>query len=113
MITDSETLVSFEGMTNSTKYTEILRRRIVYWGKRLAGYFDLTHCRNSKLIKNFKLQNQINVLDLPGNSPDWNPIENLQDILKRRLGKMNCTTKECVLTSALNELFYGDEVQNT
>lgn len=107
-------LVPVQGMMNSTKYIEILRHRIVPFMQTFSGTFqhDLAPCHNSKLVKTFILENQINVLDWPGNSPDLNPIENLWNILKSRLGKMDCSTKERMITSAINVWFHDDEIKN-
>lgn len=106
-------LVPVQGMMNSTKYIEILRRSIVPFMQTFEGTFqhDLAPCHNSKLVKTFMLENQIKVLDWPGNSPDLNPIENLWNIMKRRLGKMDCTTKERMITNAIKVWFHDDEVK--
>jgi transposase len=39
------------------------------------------------------------MLDWPGNSPDMNPNENLWSKLKKRLGKMDCSTEERMVTN--------------
>ena len=59
------------------------------------GTFQHDHApsHNSKLIKNFTQENNVNILDWPVNSPDLNPIENLWSLVKRRLGKVECSTK--------------------
>jgi transposase len=55
----------------------------------LKGTFqhDLAPCHNSKAVKKFVQENEINMLDWPGNSSDMNPIENLWSIVKKRLGE--------------------------
>ena len=54
------------------------------------GTFQHDHilCHNSKLTKNFTQENNANVLDWPGNSPDLNPIKYLWRLVKRRVGKI-------------------------
>ena len=49
----------------------------------------------------------INVLDWPGISPNFNPIENLWSILKSRLQKLDCTTK-IKLEEAVIQVYHGD-----
>ena len=97
-------------MMNSSKYIEILQRKIVPLLQTFDGTFqhDLSACHNSKLFKTFMLANKMNLLDWPGNSPDLNSIENLWNILKRCLGKMDCTTKDRMITNAIKVWFHDD-----
>ena len=46
---------------------------------------DLAPCRAAKKVKKVFQENQMKVLEWPGNSPDLNPIENLRVIVKNRL----------------------------
>jgi transposase len=46
-----------------------------------------------KTVKKFIQENKIGMLNWPGNSPDMNPIENLWSMLKKRVGKMDCSTE--------------------
>lgn len=107
-------LVPIKGMMNSVKYIEILRHRIVPFMETFDGTFqhDLAPCHNSKLVQAFTRENNLKVLNWPGNSPDLNPIENLWHILKNRLAKMDCTTKEKMITSAIQVWFHDEEVKN-
>ena len=47
------------------------------------------HC--SKKVKKYFIDNNIMVLDWPGNSPDLNLIENLWALIKRRLLEHDCS----------------------
>lgn len=53
------------------------------------GSFQHYHapCHNSKLFKNFTKEQNLNVLNGPGNSSDLNPIEYLWSLVKRPLSK--------------------------
>uniref|UniRef100_A0A3Q3J3I1 Tc1-like transposase DDE domain-containing protein n=1 Tax=Monopterus albus TaxID=43700 RepID=A0A3Q3J3I1_MONAL len=82
-----------EGMMRSPQYIEILRRKVAPELIKLfpdgSGVFqqDLAPCHTSKQVKNFFEENHINTLDWPGNSPDLNPIENLD--LRVAAGRRN------------------------
>ena len=60
----------------------------------LHGCADLAPCHTSKKVTKFFADNDIRVLEWPGNSPDLNPIENLWAIIKQRLRGKDCTTIE-------------------
>ena len=91
-------LVVIEGMMNTDKYIDVLKRRAFPDLKRAFpgenGIFqqDLAPCHSSRKTVKFFQENQVSVLDWPGNSPDLNPIENLWAIVKCRLRKTDCTT---------------------
>ncbi|GIX98267.1 DDE_3 domain-containing protein [Caerostris darwini] len=90
-------LVPDEEMMDSQKYTSILQDKIGPFMQTFAGGIgvfqrDLTSCHTIKLITKF-LQEKLTVLDWPGNSTDVNRIENLSSIVKRRVSKMDCSTK--------------------
>lgn len=109
-----EALVPVEGMMNGDKYLEIVRSRVIPLLQKLypdnSGIFqqDLAPCHTSKKVKTFFRQNGLKTLDWPGNSPDLNPIENLWSICKGRLRKMDCTTKDKMI-SALLKIWFRDE----
>jgi transposase len=51
-------------------------------------------CHVSKLAKRFFVDQHIQLLDWPANSPDLNPIENIWGILKEGVRKRNPQTKD-------------------
>ena len=72
-----------EGMMNSEKYLDVLTKKVIPKMVRKfpegSGIFqqDLAPCHTSRKVKNFINLHNISVLDWPGNSPDFHPIENL------------------------------------
>ncbi len=49
---------------------------------------DNAPCHRASIVSRFFQEENIQVLDWPGNSPDINPIENAWFILKRKVGQM-------------------------
>jgi transposase len=68
-------------------------------------------CQNSKAVNEFIQENKISMLDWPCNSPDMNSIGNLWDMLKKHLGKMDCSTEEWVVTNVTKVWFHGSRVE--
>ena len=106
-------LCRVDGMMNSGKYLNVLSDIVVPNMTKLfpdnSGIFqqDLAPCHTSKQVKEFFKENNLNVLEWPGNSPDLNPIENLWAIPKLRLRNHDCTTL-AKLHEVVFELWYND-----
>ncbi|CAG9832697.1 unnamed protein product [Diabrotica balteata] len=107
-------LVPIEGMMSSQKYKSMLEK---YLDKQLqksqpqGGAIlqqDSAPCHKSNEMMAFFKDKKINVLDLPGNSPDLNHFENLWAICKARLRKIDCTTKTKMIEAAI-QVWYRDE----
>ena len=107
-----------EGMMNSQKYIEILRRRVIPEMTKSFpesdGIFqqDKAPCHTSKAVKKFAEENRLKILDWPGNSPDINPIENLWAIIKKRLRRKDCTTKTKLIQAIIEVWFHDEEIRN-
>ena len=114
MTNSTGNLISLKGMINSVKCIEILLSKIVPFMETFDSTFqhDLVPCHTSKFVQTFMQENKIKVLDWPGNSPDWNSIENLWHILKKRLAKMNCTSAEQMIENAMQVWFHDDDVKS-
>ena len=52
------------------------------------------------------------VLEWPGNTPGFNPIEHLWYIVKNSLRKQDRTTKTQLIQSVIHIWFHDDEIEN-
>jgi transposase len=69
---------------------------------------DGAPCHTAKKVKAFLKENNVSVMDWPGNSPDLNPIENLWAIMKRRLKKLPNITSLPLLMRAIKIMWTRD-----
>jgi transposase len=89
---------------------EILKSRVLPFlptfadGKETFQH-DLVPCHSSKAVKKFIQENKISMLEWPGNFPDMNAIEKLWSTVKKRLGKVDCSTEERTVTSVTESVF--------
>ena len=98
---------------SSDKYIDVFENKVIpdiRWAfPDGGGVFqqDLAPCHSSKKVKTIFRKYKSNVLEWLGNSPDFNPIENLWAITKLRLQKLNCTTMT-KLIKAIIQVCYRD-----
>jgi transposase len=96
---------------NGERYLEMLRDKLLPWMSRLGAtkfLQDGAPCHKSKKVMAFFEQNDIDVMDWPGNSPDLNPIENLWAIMKAKLKKDASITSLPLLMKAIKLIWVKD-----
>ena len=80
---------------NARRYIEVLRSELLpTFELHGCSHFmqDSAPCHTANVVKRFLVNNGIETIKWPGNSPDLNPIENAWKILKDKIaGKNNIT----------------------
>ena len=90
-----------QGMMKQDQYKTVLQTRLIpqvrEWfpdGETFTFMHDGAPCHMAKSITAFLKDQKIEVLKWPGNSPGMNPIENLWELVKRRVSADIITTKQ-------------------
>ena len=76
-------------------------------GEKLVFMQDGAPYHTAKSIKTILANESIELLDWPGNSPDMNPIENLWELVKRKISAEIITSKQ-KLTEQLIDVWVRD-----
>lgn len=107
-----------EGTMNQHQYRKVLETRLL---PQLRNWFpdrdcvfmhDGAPCHKAKSVTKFLAENNVQTLPWPGNSPDMNAIENLWGIVKKRLKKINITTKVQLIEELIKIWHHDDEIKN-
>jgi hypothetical protein len=102
-----------ETTMNAARYLDVLQNdllpQIASWYPNNNFIFqqDNAPCHKALCVRRFFIDHDINVLDWPPYSPDLSPIENMWTILKRRLRRFDCTTKQ-ELVARVNDIWFND-----
>ena len=97
-----------EGMQNKDTYLKVLQHRVLPQMRdwQPAGITTFMHdkapCHTARICTQFIRENNIQLLDWPGNSPDLNPIENLFGILKKQLAGETITTRNAMIARVIH-----------
>ncbi|GFY23537.1 transposable element Tcb2 transposase [Trichonephila clavipes] len=75
-----------------------------------TGRLDVVKARS---IKAFLAEENIPLLDWPGNSPDMNPIENIWELMKREVAKVVITNKTQLLERIIHVWNNHPQMQDT
>ncbi|KAJ4446788.1 hypothetical protein ANN_13486 [Periplaneta americana] len=97
-----------QGMMRQYQYIKVLKERLLPQVREWFpdGYFVFMHdsapCHKANKVTKFLSDNNIKVLDWPGNSPDLNPIENTRELMKRQIHSEIIKNKQSLIEKLIN-----------
>lgn len=106
-------LVQIQGTMDAAKYIAALENNLLPAIRDLVphGHFLYMHdnapCHKAHAVANFLDQNGIEVLPWPPYSPDMNPLENLWNIVKKRVHRYSFSSKE-QLFQQISDIWHND-----
>lgn len=107
-----------KGIMNQVQYKKILEDRLI---PQLNSWFpngeffhfmqDSAPCHTARTIKAFLSAKNIALLKWPGNSPDMNPIENVWELLKRKMNTEMITNRDDLIEKLIALWFHDEDLQ--
>lgn len=105
-------------MMRQDEYRQVLEKyllpQVQEWFPHSDFYFmqDGAPCHKAKSVLEWLRERGIRLLEWPGNSPDMNPIENIWEIVKRRINAdETITTKQRLIEKLINVWNHDLEVK--
>ncbi|KAF2347824.1 hypothetical protein FHG87_021422, partial [Trinorchestia longiramus] len=74
---------------------------------------DGAPCHTIRSVKAFLHEQNVPLLSWPGNSPDMNPIENVRELVKRKMAKELITTKAQLISKLIDVWNHNPKLQET
>lgn len=109
-----------KGIMRQDQYKEVLQNRLVpqvrEWFPNGESYIfmqDGAPCHTARSVKTYLREENIPLLDWPGNSPDMNPIENVWELMKREVAKDTVTTRTKLIEKIIHVWNHHPQMQET
>ncbi|GFX76726.1 transposable element Tcb2 transposase [Trichonephila clavipes] len=109
-----------KGMMRQDQYKDVLQNRLIpqleEWFPNGESYIFMqggAPCHTDRSIKAFLAEQNILLLDLPGNSPDMNTIENIWELMKREVAKDVITNKTQLLEKIIHVWNHPPQILDT
>ncbi|KAL4467935.1 hypothetical protein ABPG72_022849 [Tetrahymena utriculariae] len=103
-----------EGTMNKEKYLEILKQFYMKCKKQLSNNCiiqqDNASSHTAKIVKDWMIQKQIELMDWPSNIPDLSPVENIWPHLKEQFyQQMDDNKSDDEMFKKIEKYFYDDK----
>ena len=85
---------------NAAVYVNVLENHMLPFYRQHENAFflqDGAPCHRAKSVKKFLSEKNIKLIEWPGHSPDLNPIENLWNDIKRKIGRLPISSVDCLV----------------
>ncbi|GFW82270.1 retrovirus-related Pol polyprotein from transposon TNT 1-94 [Trichonephila clavipes] len=113
-------LYAVKGIMWQDQYKDVLRNRLIpqleEWFPNGEPYIymqDEAPCHTARSIKAFLAEQNIPLLDWPGNSSDMNPLENVWELMKRKVSKDVITNETQLLQRIICVWNHHPQMQKT